>query len=71
MKWIKVSEGMPDFSHIEKRTQFLVKGFFQLGDSVGDVHYTVTRLCSYFNDDTVLFEEQSNFNTLEWCEITE
>jgi hypothetical protein len=71
MNWIDVNEKMPEIEHIEKRTQFLLKGYIQLKDSSKKLEpsYMISRLCDYFDDDTILFEEKMNFYTTHWVEI--
>jgi len=70
MKWNKYPEVLPDKKHIKLKTQFLIKGFYKVGDSKGGTHYKVSRLVSYLGDAVVLFEEPQYFNTLEWSYIS-
>ncbi len=69
MDWKDIIRDKPELKHVKLRTQFLVKGYFQINGSKGDTHYRTERLCGYFADDTILFEEPSNFVLLEWCYI--
>lgn len=69
MNWKDYKKEKPEKKHIDLRTQFLIKGHFQIGDKKGNTHYDVTRLCTYFDEDTVRFEEPANFVLLEWCYI--
>ena len=70
MKWIDVNDELPDKRHIKLRTQFLVKGYFQIGESKGDVHCDTARLCDYLPEDyPATLEERVNFITTHWIEI--
>jgi len=70
MNWKKYKIEYPEKKHIALRTQFLVKGYFQINGKKGRPHYMVTRLCAYFEDDTILFEMPSDFVLMEWTNIS-
>lgn len=69
-QWISITQAMPDKEHIKKRTEFLVRGYFQVGESKGDQCYRVCQLATYFADDSiVMFQTPSCFNEVEWMAI--
>lgn len=70
MSWKEPHIEMPEHKHVKLRTQFSVKGYFKVGLVKGDIHYDVTRLCSYFEEGVVVFESKANFIILGWVEIT-
>ena len=70
IEWNDISDSMPDREHIEKRTQFLLKGFFKINESIGDTHYLTARLVDYLPEDHALFfDEPTHYITTHWAEI--
>lgn len=68
MNWKDIKE-TPEHKHIELETQFLVKGYYQMGNTEGATCYKVLNLCDYFDDATVLFDSPRFFIPTKWCYI--
>ena len=71
MNWISIDERRPDKSHEKKRTQFLIKGSFQIGNKSSKVIYRVERLNECIPDDweDTFFESPMDFKITHWCFI--
>ena len=50
--WNEIMTCKPNREHIELKTQFLVKGFFSIGNTNGDICYQVCRLSDYLANST-------------------
>ena len=61
---------MPNREHIELKTQFLIKGYYQVTEVKGKTCYNVSRLVDYLpKESSLYFEEPSHFVTTHWIEI--
>ena len=70
MDWKDYEKEQPKKKHIKLGTQFLVKGYYQIGDRKGEACYHVSRAVDFLmQNNRVYLDSPLNFNILEWCHI--
>jgi len=71
VKWRDMNKEMPDTEHIEKRTQFLLKGAYGTPGRLGATCYIVSRLdeAAYNCGDEIVFESPVGFIPEKWQHI--
>lgn len=69
--WHKIFKEMPDTKHVERRTQFLLKGAYGTPGRLGSTCYIVSRLdeAAYTCGVEIVFETPVDFIAREWTNI--